>query len=147
KYKELSQPTFAVKVEKGIKIPMRDGVNLVHDMARPAVEGKYPTILIRTPYGRTGSMADGEWWAKRGYVLIAQDVRGREDSDGDWDPFVAERKDGKDTIDWIAKQPWSDGKVGMIGGSYLGYVQWAAAVEHPAALKCIIPQVSPPDAM
>jgi hypothetical protein len=72
-------------------------------------------------------------------------VRGRNDSDGEWTPFVHERKDGYDTIDWIAKQPWSDGHVGMIGGSYVGWVQWAAAVEAHPALKCIVPQVSPPD--
>jgi putative CocE/NonD family hydrolase len=92
-------------------------------------------------------MIGAEWWAKRGYVYIVQDCRGRHDSEGKWDPFMPERRDGKDTIDWIANQPWSDGKVGMIGASYGGLVQWAAAVERPAALKCIIPQVSPPDAM
>lgn len=147
KYKELSQPTHEVKVVRGVKVQMRDGVTLVHDVAMPADEGKFPTILNRTPYGRSASMMGAEWWAKRGYVYIVQDCRGRHDSEGKWDPFMPERRDGKDTIDWIAKQPWSDGKVGMIGASYGGLVQWAAAVERPAALKCIIPQVSPPDAM
>ncbi|MBC8064042.1 MAG: CocE/NonD family hydrolase [Chlorobia bacterium] len=147
KYKELSRPTFEAKVLRGEKVKMRDGVNLVHDVAMPVGDGPFPTILVRTPYGRTGSMLGAEWWAKRGYVYIVQDCRGRHDSEGAWDPFVPERRDGKDTIDWIAKQTWSDGKVGMIGASYSGLVQWAAAVERPAALKCIIPQVSPPDAM
>lgn len=147
KYKELSQPTFPVKIESAVKVPMRDGTVLVHSAAMPNSPGKYPVILSRTPYGRAGSMLGAEWWAQRGYVFIAQDCRGRHGSGGNWDPFSAERQDGKDTIDWIAKQPWSNGKVGMIGGSYGGYVQWAAAVEHPAALKCIVPQVSPPDAM
>lgn len=147
KYKELSQPTFEVKVEKGLKVAMRDGVTLVHDIAKPDKEGKYPTILVRTPYGRAGNMLGAEWWAKRGYIYMVQDCRGRHDSGGAWDPMAPERRDGKDTIDWIAKQPWSNGKVGMIGGSYSGYVQWAAAVERPSALKCLIPQVSPPDAM
>jgi uncharacterized protein len=147
KYKELSQPTFEVKVERGIAVDMRDGAKLVHDVAMPVGDGKYPTILVRTPYGREGNMLGAEWWAKRGYVYIVQDCRGRHDSGGAWDPFVPERRDGKDTIDWIAKQPWSDGKVGMIGASYSGLVQWSAAVERPEALKCIIPQVSPPDAM
>ncbi|HJP81965.1 MAG TPA: CocE/NonD family hydrolase [Fimbriimonadaceae bacterium] len=147
RYKELSQPTFEPQVVSGVAIPMRDGVKLMHDMARPSAEGKYATILVRTPYGRTSNMLGAEWWAERGYIYIVQDTRGRHDSGGKFDPFTTERKDGKDTIDWIAKQPWSNGKVGMIGGSYSGMVQWAAAVEHPAALKCIVPQVSPPDAM
>ncbi|HEU4387126.1 MAG TPA: CocE/NonD family hydrolase, partial [Blastocatellia bacterium] len=145
-YPELSQPTMTTRAEKGVKIPLRDGVELVADIVRPAGEGKYPAILERTPYGRELlSQIEGEWWAKRGYVHIVQDVRGRNDSAGEWKPLVNERKDGYDTIDWIAKQSWSDGKVGMIGGSYVGWVQWAAAVEAPPALKCIVPQVSPPD--
>ncbi|HXH59832.1 MAG TPA: CocE/NonD family hydrolase [Fimbriimonadaceae bacterium] len=144
KYPELSQPTFKVKEMNGVDAPMRDGVKLVADIAVPESQGKYPTILIRTPYGRAVSMLTAEWYAKRGYAVMCQDVRGRGDSDGEWDPLVNERKDGKDTIDWITEQTWSDGKVGMIGGSYLGYVQWAAATSGDPALKCIVPQVSPP---
>lgn len=145
-YPELSQPMMKTKAEKGVKIKMRDGVELVADIIRPADDGKYPVILERTPYGREPlSQLGGEWWARRGYAHIVQDVRGRNQSDGEWIPFVHERKDGYDTIDWIVKQPWSDGKAGMIGGSYVGWVQWAAAVEAHPALKCIVPQVSPPD--
>jgi uncharacterized protein len=143
---ELSQPTMKTSAEKGVKIKMRDNVELVADIVRPAGDGKYPVILERTPYGREIlSHLEGDWWARRGYVHIVQDVRGRNQSDGEWHPFVHERKDGYDTIDWIVKQPWSDGKIGMIGGSYVGWVQWAAAVEQHPALKCIVPQVSPPD--
>jgi len=145
-YPELSQPTMKTKAEKGVKIKMRDGVELVADIVRPADDGKYPVILERTPYGRENfSKLSGEWWARRGYAHIVQDARGRNESDGEWTPLVHERKDGYDTIDWIARQSWSDGKVGMIGGSYGGWVQWAAAVEAHPALKCIVPQVSPPD--
>ncbi len=145
-YPELSRPDFKTKSEKGVKVKMRDGVALTADIVRPAGDGKYPAILERTPYGRELlSKLEGEWWAKRGYVHIVQDVRGRNESQGDWNPFSHERRDGYDTIDWIAKQPFSDGNVGMIGGSYLGWVQWAAAVEAHPALKCIVPQVSPPD--
>jgi uncharacterized protein len=144
-YPELSQPTMKTKIEKGVKIKMRDGIELVADIVRPAEEGKYPTILVRTPYGREGFWQEGEWWARRGYIHIAQDTRGRNESGGEWVPFAHERKDGYDTIDWIARQSWSDGRVGMIGGSYVGWVQWAAAVEAHPALKCIVPQVSPPD--
>jgi putative CocE/NonD family hydrolase len=145
-YPELSQPTMKTKTEKAVHVKMRDGVELVADVVRPADDAKHPAILERTPYGRQiVSQLEGEWWAKRGYVHIVQDVRGRNDSAGEWSPFGNERKDGYDTIDWIAKQGWSDGKVGMIGGSYVGWVQWAAAVEVHPALKCIVPQVSPPD--
>ncbi|HEX6729882.1 MAG TPA: CocE/NonD family hydrolase [Pyrinomonadaceae bacterium] len=145
-YSELSQPTMTTKAEKAVKIKMRDGVELVADIVRPADDAKHPVILERTPYGREIlSQLEGDWWAKRGYVHIVQDVRGRNESAGEWTPFVNERKDGYDTIDWIAKQSWSDGNVGMIGGSYVGWVQWTAAVESHPALKAIVPQVSPPD--
>jgi uncharacterized protein len=145
-YPELSQPVMTARAEKGVKIKMRDGIELVADIVRPADDAKHPVILERTPYGREIlSQLEGEWWAKRGYVHIVQDVRGRNESPGEWRPFVNERKDGYDTIDWIAKQSWSDGNVGMIGGSYVGSVQWSAAVEAHPALKCIVPQVSPPD--
>ncbi|HSE20737.1 MAG TPA: CocE/NonD family hydrolase [Pyrinomonadaceae bacterium] len=145
-YPELSQPTMTTKKEKAVRVKMRDGAELVADIVRPADDAKHPVIIERTPYGREIlSQLEGDWWAKRGYVHIVQDVRGRNDSPGDWIPFVNERKDGYDTIDWVTKQSWSDGNVGMIGGSYVGWVQWAAAVEAHPALKCIVPQVSPPD--
>jgi len=147
KYPELSQPSYKVKTESGVKARMRDGTELVCDVIRPDDNEKHPAILVRTPYGRGPQSVEGAFWARRGYIFISQDCRGRSESGGTWDPFVNEGKDGYDTIQWIAAQPWSDGKVGMIGGSYAGYVQWAAAVERPPALKCIVPQVSPPDAM
>ncbi|HZH98523.1 MAG TPA: CocE/NonD family hydrolase, partial [Fimbriimonadaceae bacterium] len=146
RFPELSQPIHKVKIDKGVRAAMRDKVHLVADVYAPQGEGKCPVILGRTPYGRSALSSQGEWYARRGYIFVAQDVRGRHDSEGDWDPFVAERKDGYDTIDWVSKQPWCDGNVGMIGASYGGLVQWAAAVEKHPALKCIVPQVSPPDA-
>jgi uncharacterized protein len=147
KFPELSQATYKVKTEKGVKMKTRDGVELVCDVVRPDDNDKHPAILVRTPYGRGTETVSGVFFASRGYAYVTQDCRGREDSGGEWDPFVNEGKDGYDTIQWVAGQPWSDGKVGMIGGSYDGYVQWAAAVEKPPALKCIVPEVSPPDAM
>ena len=147
KYPELSQPTYKFKTEAGVKMKTRDGVELVSDVVRPDDSDRHPTILVRTPYGRGGSTAEAGFWAARGYCYVAQDCRGREDSGGVWDPFINEGPDGYHAIQWVAKQPWSDGKVGMIGGSYVGYVQWAAATLNPPALKCIVPQVSPPDAM
>ncbi len=147
KYKELSQPTYTVAKDLAVAVPMKDGTNLVADVVRPKDDLKHPVILIRTPYGRKASALEGDFWASRGYVLVSQDVRGRGSSDGLFDPLIAEVSDGKDTLDWLVAQPWCDGKVGMIGGSYLGYVQWAAAVTRHPALRCIIPQVSPPNPM
>jgi uncharacterized protein len=144
KFPELSQVRNIELVRENIQMPTRDGVLLSATVVRPKNAGKYPTILSRTPYGREGGLGDADGYAKRGFAYVSQDVRGTGDSLGDFDPFINERKDGYDTIDWISKQPWSDAKVGMIGGSYVGYVQWAAAVERHPALKCIVPQVSPP---
>jgi putative CocE/NonD family hydrolase len=146
-YPELSPATFATRADVGVKMKTRDGATLVMDIIRPDAPGRYPVILTRTPYGRAGAAVDGRFYASRGYVLVSQDCRGRGDSTGQWDPFVNESRDGYDTIDWASKQPWSNGKVGMIGASYGGLVQWAAAVENHPALKCLVPQVSPPDAM
>lgn len=145
KFKELSQPQHPVKTETLVKVKMRDGVELAATVARPDSEGKFPAILVRTPYNRKMSALEGDWWAKRGFVYITQDVRGRDDSDGEWEPFLNEREDGYDTLNWIVAQPWCDGNIGMIGGSYLGFVQWQVAVTGHPALKAIIPQVSPPD--
>ena len=140
----LSQPIYAVKREVKVMVKMRDGVQLATDVIRPDAPGTFPVILQRTPYGRTKAM-EAEHYAKRGYVFVAQDVRGKFDSEGQWQPFVNEARDGYDAVEWCAAQPWSDGKVGMIGGSYLGFVQWAAAREGSVHLKCLIPIVSPPD--
>lgn len=142
-FSELSQPEFGVKTSV-VEIPMRDGTKTMATVLSPEKEGKYPVILERTPYNRKMASDGGNMYARRGYVVVVQDVRGTGESKGKFDPMVNERKDGYDTIDWISKQSWCDGNVGMIGASYVGYVQWAAAVEHHPALKCIIPQVSPP---
>ena len=140
----LSPAKFGVSVDHKVMIAMRDGVKLAADIYRPDVDGKYPVILQRTPYGRTNAL-EASSYAKRGFVFVAQDVRGRFDSEGDFHPFVLEAKDGYDSVEWCANQPWSTGNVGMIGGSYLGFVQWAAAREGNPHLKCLIPIVSPPD--
>ncbi|MBI2933136.1 MAG: CocE/NonD family hydrolase [Planctomycetes bacterium] len=143
--KTLSKPTHETVVETKVMIPMRDGVKLAADIHRPK-DGKVPTILVRTPYSRaTEAALKGAHFAKRGYALVAQDVRGRFDSEGEWFPFKNETQDGSDTIDWIARQPWSDGNVGMLGASYVGVVQWHAAKSGNPHLKAIVPQVSPPD--
>ncbi len=140
----LSKPVYSVHTIPKVLISMRDGVKLAASVYLPDAPGKFPVILERTPYGRK-NILDGMFYAKRGYAVVLQDVRGRYGSGGIWEPFLNEANDGHDTVAWCASQPWSDGKVGMIGASYLGFTQWAAAQEGVGALKCIVPIVSPPN--
>jgi hypothetical protein len=141
----LSRPEFEVAVEKNVMARMRDGKKLATDVYKPAAAGKFPVILVRTPYGKDMSELKAKFYARRGYVFAVQDCRGRFASEGRWNPFFDEPADGYDTVEWLAAQPWSNGRVGMIGGSYLGWVQWWAAREAPPHLATIIPNVSPPD--
>jgi putative CocE/NonD family hydrolase len=126
-------------------IPMRDGVKLATDLYFPEGDGPFPIILIRTPYKKEMSEIDGRYYARRGYVAAVQDVRGRFSSVGDWEPMINEADDGYDAVEWLAGRDWSTGKVGMIGGSYLGMVQLQAASRKPPHLVTIIPNVPPPD--
>ncbi len=141
---EVRPVTHAIRMESNVAVPMRDGVKLYADVYRPVAEGKYPVLVTRTPYGkqRDGIHQNIVDFARRGYVVVAQDVRGRFESEGAWDPFRFEAKDGYDTVEWAARQSWSNGKVGMYGGSYLGNVQWQAAVEQPPHLVAIFPAVA-----
>jgi putative CocE/NonD family hydrolase len=141
----LSQPKYEIVVDRDIEVPMRDGVRLATDIYRPDTDGKFPVIVVRTPYKKEMNELQARFYARRGYVYAVQDCRGRFSSPGEWNPFFSEPQDGYDAIEWLAVQPWSNGKVGMIGGSYLGWVQWWAAREHPPHLATIIPNVSPPD--
>ncbi len=136
-----------IRMEFDTRITMRDGVQLSADVYRPDREGKFPVILVRTPYdnGTAPNLQAGKRWAARGYVYVVQDVRGRGDSDGTFYPLRHEAHDGFDTIAWLAAQPWSSGKVGMLGGSYLGWVQLYAAAEKPPGLAALIPAVTPTD--
>jgi hypothetical protein len=142
---KVSQPTHKVLVQRAVKVPMRDKVSLATDIYRPQAEGKFPVILVRTPYRKEMDELSGYFYARRGYVFAVQDCRGRFGSEGEWEPFVNEPQDGYDTIEWLARQAWSNGKIGMIGGSYLGWVQWWAASKRPPHLVTIIPNVSPPE--
>ena len=116
-----------VKIEQNVMVPMRDGVKLATDLYHPAGNGPFPVILARTPYAKGGFKSQLTALAKEGYVGVAQDCRGRFDSEGEWSPFTHEQNDGKDTVKWILSQPWCNGKIGMMGGSYVGYTQWALA--------------------
>jgi len=141
----LSPAAHEVVVDADVKVPMRDGVALSTTVYRPAGDGAFPVILVRTPYKKELVDLKARFYARRGYVFAVQDVRGRFGSPGEWVPFVHEADDGFDTIEWLAVQRWSNGKVGMIGGSYLGWVQWWATSRHPPHLVTIIPNVSPPE--
>src|SRR6266568_2221906 len=117
---------YAVTYERNVSVKMRDGVTLHADIFRPQAEGKFPVLLQRTPYNKDNGVEFGIKAAARGYVVIFQDVRGRYASEGDWYVFKNEPNDGYDTVEWAAALTYSDGRVGMFGGSYLGgaFVQW-----------------------
>jgi putative CocE/NonD family hydrolase len=123
-------------------VPMSDNVKLSTDVWLPEGEGPFPVVLTRTPYGRFASSKLCFKYVRRGYALVCQDVRGREDSEGDWYPMYSEIPDGKDTLDWIVQQKWCNGKIGMIGPSYLGFVQWAAAATGHKNLKALVSMVT-----
>jgi putative CocE/NonD family hydrolase len=133
-----------IRIQRHLAVPMRDGVKLYGDLYRPKREGKFPVLVVRTPYGvqRDGMQQPLIKFAQQGYAAFIQDVRGRYESEGKWDPFRSEGPDGYDTIEWAAKQPWSNGKVGLEGGSYLGHVQWRAGTQSPPSLVTMFPQVA-----
>ena len=145
KFPQTYPPTNDIVLDNLVAVPMRDGVKLYADVYRPAAPGKYPVIVSRTPYSteRAPSAYDTPvYFARRGYVFVFQDVRGRHESEGKWEPFRNDIEDGYDTIEWAAAQPWSNGKVGMQGGSYLGHVQWRAAMAKPPHLVAMFPAVA-----
>ena len=124
-------------------VPMRDAVRLSANVFRPEAPGRYPTILVRTPYGKGSGISQSYApFVERGYAVVVQDVRGRYASEGIFRPLEQEPADGDDTLNWIARQSWSDGKIGMLGGSYLGIVQWKVAALNNPHLKAIFPSVS-----
>jgi uncharacterized protein len=135
-----------VTVEFDVPATMRDGTVLRANVYRPAGEGHWPVLLTRLPYGKDlpigTSAMDPNQVARRGYVVIVQDTRGRAMSDGEWNPFFYEAEDGVDTIEWAAHLPYGNGKVGMYGGSYFGFTQWASAVHNPLALKAMVPFIT-----
>jgi putative CocE/NonD family hydrolase len=140
----------SIIVERDVAVPMRDGVLLRADVYRPAQGGPHPVLLSRTPYDKSqpfapGVMPDPLQATAAGYVFVMSDTRGRYASDGEFTPFVNEREDGYDTVEWAAAQGWSDGNVGMIGGSYIGYTQWMAAAAAPPHLRAIAPVVATSD--
>src|SRR5208283_2304187 len=133
---------YEVIVERNVPAKMRDGVVLRADIYRPNADGKFPVLLTRTPYDKRGEMDFGPMAAARGYAVISQDVRGRYTSEGEWYTFKNESQDGYDTVEWAAALPYSNGKVGMFGGSYVGATQMLAAIASPPHLAGILPIVT-----
>lgn len=138
----LSSAADSVIIEHGVAVKMRDGTILRADIFRPSAPGKFPILLTRTPYDKRHDLDFSLKGVARGYVVINQDVRGRYTSDGDWYPFIHESEDGYDTIEWAAALPYSDGRIGMYGGSYVGATQMLAAIAHPPHLAGICPVVT-----
>src|ERR1051326_4705577 len=131
---------YEITIQRGVEARMRDGVVLRADVYRPKLEGKLPVLLTRTPYNKAVYPVDFALRAAaHGYVFIAQDCRGRYTSAGTWEPFRYESNDGYDTVEWAASLPYSDGKVGMYGASYVGVTQMLTAIAAPPHLAGIFP--------
>ena len=127
-----------------LRVPMRDGTALAATAWLPAGAGPFPAVLLRTPYEHDATQLERlglRAYVEAGYAVVLQSVRGRGRSGGEWRFFFPEGADGYDTVEWVAAQPWCDGKVAMDGGSYLGTVQWLDARERPPHLAAILPAV------
>lgn len=139
----MSTPT-SLHIDRNIACPMRDGTVLRCDIYRPALGGRFPVLLNRTPYGKTHpkyvtSLILHPFDAiTRGYVVVVQDTRGRYESDGEWTPLHGEAEDGYDTVEWAARQPWSNGDVAIFGSSYMGVTALQAAAAHPPHLHAVV---------
>ncbi|PYQ16523.1 MAG: antibiotic hydrolase [Acidobacteria bacterium] len=139
-----AEEPFGIVVLKDVMVPMRDGVRLATDVHLPArggvaAPGRFPAILERTPYNKDESDSWARVFVPRGYVFVAQDVRGRYRSEGRWRPLRDDGPDGFDAAQWIGAQPWSDGGLGTVGGSYAGGTQHALAIAGPPQLKAMMP--------
>jgi putative CocE/NonD family hydrolase len=140
-----SESSYEVAATKNEMVRMRDGVRLATDIYRPArngspVDGKFPVILERTPYNKNSLSAAAGHYVPHGYIVIAQDVRGRYQSEGHWFPIRDDPNDGFDTAKWIGSQPWFDGNIGTMGSSYDGATQHALAIANAPYLKAMVPR-------
>ncbi|HEV7128113.1 MAG TPA: CocE/NonD family hydrolase [Ktedonobacterales bacterium] len=136
----------AIQIEFDVPATMRDGTTLRANIYRPAGAGPWPVLLTRLPYGKDlplgTALLDPVQAARRGYLIVVQDTRGRFSSEGEWYPLIDEGPDGYDSVEWAAGLPGSSGRVGMYGASYFGFTQWAAARERPPHLRALFPYVS-----
>jgi hypothetical protein len=138
-----------IRLERGVKCRLSDGITLISDHYYPAGEGPWPTLLMRQPYGRdiasTVVYAHPAWFARQGYHVAIQDVRGRGGSEGEFYPFRQESRDGAETIAWLRNHAACNGRIGMYGFSYQGATQLLAAAEQPQGLACIAPHMTATD--
>ena len=137
--------TRDLSVQRDLRVPMGDGVDLLADRWAPRTGGdRLPVALVRTPYGRRGffGVAVARPLAERGFQVVIQSTRGTFGSGGTFDPLRREREDGLATLDWVLQQPWFGGAIVLCSASYLGYVQWAVADRLPSEVKALIPQVT-----
>lgn len=139
-----SDARYGVLVLRDIRVPMRDGVTLATDVYLPSTDGrladgKFPAIMERTPYDKSGIGGSLTWFVARGYAVVLQDVRGRYASQGRWRPHADDGADGVDTANWLGRQPWFSGKLGTVGGSYDGGTQHALAIANAPYLAAMVP--------
>jgi hypothetical protein len=139
--------THDLVIERDLKVETPDRIVLLTDRYAPRGGSKLPTILVRSPYGRSGPFGTlfGPTFAERGFQVVIQSCRGTFGSGGELDPFANERADGLATVAWLRKQPWYSGELALMGPSYLGFVQWAIASEIGDDLKAMVPQVTTSD--
>ena len=131
--------------EQGVPVVMRDGATLVADVRRPDTTAHIPVLVSRTPYGRASAASDVEKLVAAGFAVVVQDCRGWFDSEGEWEYARSDIADGFDTVEWAAAQPWSNGRVGMFGASYMANAQWMAAIARPPHLEAVAPECYPSD--
>jgi uncharacterized protein len=137
------QNHFRVKAETDVRVPMRDGIMLSTNIFRPDTAGKFPVLLMRSPYGNgTGNNSTASHTASLGYAVVLQDTRGRSESEGLFDAMQPEAEDGFDTQQWIVRQEWCNGKIGTFGGSYVGFTQWMPAPMGSPYLVAMFPVVT-----
>src|ERR1035441_9825600 len=136
---------YGVAVSKDVMFSIPDGVKLAADIYRPTqngqvVDGKFPVLLVRTPYNKDDSAQSANSFVSHGYVVVLQDVRGRYKSEGHWRPHYDDPNDGFDTAQWIGSQPWCDGGIGTMGSSYGGATQHALAIGNAPYVKAMVPR-------
>jgi hypothetical protein len=132
-----------IVTDHDVPLTMSDGTVLVADVLRPDKPGRYPVLVTQTPYNKATPISfKYDYLVKRGYVQVVADVRGTGGSQGQWDSFGPdEQRDGPEIVEWAARQPWSDGNVGTIGPSYMGFTQLLTAAQRPPHLRAIFPIV------
>jgi putative CocE/NonD family hydrolase len=140
----LSEAKYEIRYYNNAKIPMRDGVRLAGDIYRPAAPGKFPALLLVAPYWKQNPryLPLAAHFARRGYAVVIVDSRGRHDSEGQWEPYINEPRDGYDIQQWLGQEPWCNGTIGTFGTSYVGFTQLMAAPLQSPFLKCMVPMAN-----